>query len=256
LGLTPDLFQSDLSRVLSPGPLKPHARTLLKDPATGEPRLIQATASNTPNAAGTVLLLATDQAWRWSDSFFSTLPNLLVEKPYPAVDGAWAIDASASNGVIKVRTRHQGVGKIPVIDAVPPTLLLRHAGQLIAEIPTRFTRPGRSEGTATSIPDGDYTLSLRDTEQPRLTLLVGDSGEKELTDVEGERANLERFARETGGLVGDVWDLAAVRQRLADTVKPNGRSTIDRWWNSPILMTLLAALLCIEWSLRKHWGLP
>lgn len=237
-------------------------RVLVGEARSGMPLVVEtgSLGSGSVPMGRRVVMLNTDEAWRWSPGFFDALASMVIEKPYAATEGNCSLDASVSgDDVVTLRARFQGLGGTAMGEMGPPVLAVRRAGQLVREVQTHGVRPGRFEAVVNDLPEGDYTVSLREAELPKLSVLVGDAGQRELMDVEGERASLEPLGRQTGGVVGDVWDLAAVRDRLAATVAPKtpeaARLTVDRWWCSPAMMTLLAGLLCMEWALRKHWGL-
>jgi hypothetical protein len=67
---------------------------------------------------------------------------------------------------------------------------------------------------------------------------------------------LERIARETGGARVSGDDGRALRERLLAAAAASSRPPEQReLWQTPWMLALLTAVLCLEWGLRRRWGL-
>lgn len=245
-----------LFRAFVLGTLRPGATALLAERDTGMPLLTES-----PLGLGRSLMLATDQAWRWrvgpgAHPLWPALVSRLVEPPYAASDGAWSLDVSPSEGRSHlVRVRRVSTDGTPLRGAGAPTVIVRREGRTVAEIALDETAQGRWSGVLRALTDGEYTVQLRDAEQPRVTLLVGDGGLAELSDLSGDRAALDRLTRATGADTYDLPEIAALGTALAGASTPATDAQVtDRLWDSPVLAALILSLLTAEWALRKHWG--
>ena len=79
--------------------------------------------------------------------------------------------------------------------------------------------------------------------------------ESELYDAQLRRDSLERLATETGGRYYDRDSAHAVADDLA--FSREGSTLLERrdLWDMPIVFIALAALLALEWGLRRRWGM-
>lgn len=89
-------------------------------------------------------------------------------------------------------------------------------------------------------------------------LIVRDQNGTEGLDLSGDPANLARMAATGGHQAGTMDQCQEIMRDFASKLKPRSqehRETI-RLWNSWLFLSLVVALLGLEWVLRKRAGLP
>jgi hypothetical protein len=79
--------------------------------------------------------------------------------------------------------------------------------------------------------------------------------ENELYDAQLRRASLERLASETGGRYYDAGNARGVVDDLSFSREGSTRLERRDLWDMPIVFVVLAALLAVEWGLRRRWGM-
>lgn len=239
--------------------LKPLASAWLTERASGEPLL-----TSMRMGLGKVLVLATDQAWRWQISssaeagafdFWQRLMRRSVEPRYAVTEGNISLDASVVGDVLEVRVRQVDRDGAPVRTSPAPVVAVRFEGRTVRNAGTVETSPGRYQARVTGLGEGEYTVSLQDQEQPRMTVLLGDSGQAELSDLTSDRRGLGRLVQPTGGAVYTPAEASKLANDLKTVLARPGMTITSRLWDTPATLLLLVALLAIEWALRKHWGL-
>jgi len=86
------------------------------------------------------------------------------------------------------------------------------------------------------------------------TVYVGGS-DREFADPRLNEGFLRRIASDTGGRYVRASDASRLLSWLDDSVRQRAeterRDVWDRWW----VFGALALLLCVEWTLRRRWGL-
>lgn len=258
-GSAPDFAaRAALFRFYSLSAPKTPATVLLADRDSNDPLL-----TDLPLGAGHLLFLATDQVWRWNvggiagaTNFWITLARRLVERPFPAIAGEWALDVTQTPRQLSVRVRH--LDSPTSLKPPPPSLSLIREGTPVRTVPTREYAPSRYRAVLTDLPEGEYDIRLASTPVPHLAALVGDGGAAELSQLAGDRAPLEALTRDTAGQLlraEQLNDLAALRTRLRDLTAIAPDPVTHRIWDSAPLLAVIISLLALEWALRKHWGL-
>jgi hypothetical protein len=67
---------------------------------------------------------------------------------------------------------------------------------------------------------------------------------------------LERIAKETGGQVVELAELAPFVETLPNREAPLTETTTTPLWHNPFVWVLIVAGLCVEWGVRRRRGLP
>jgi hypothetical protein len=189
------------------------------------------------------------QAGRWlsapaADPVSLSAPSVTVDGHGVATldvrDNAFRPIADAS---VLVRATDPS-GAVRELQAVPDAEV---AGRFVAPLPT--DQPG---------------LLKLDAEARRGTELVGSAREwaliggadKELSDPRRNDDVLERLARETGGARVTADQGRTLRDRLVAAATAAQRPPVQReLWQTPWMLALIVGVLCVEWGLRRRWGL-
>lgn len=66
---------------------------------------------------------------------------------------------------------------------------------------------------------------------------------------------LARIAERSGGRLGRTRDLGAIAQGLRDRIDAAPAVSVRELWHGPWTFATLLALLALEWTLRRRWGL-
>jgi uncharacterized membrane protein len=115
-----------------------------------------------------------------------------------------------------------------------------------------------------TLPTDQPGLLKLDAEARRGTSLIGTAREwalvggadKELTDARRNDDVLERLARETGGARVSADQGRTLRDRLVAAAAAASRPPVQReLWQTPWMLALIVGMLCVEWGLRRRWGL-
>jgi len=115
-----------------------------------------------------------------------------------------------------------------------------------------------------SLPTDQAGLVRLDAEARRGADLLGTSREwalvggvdREMADPRRNDDVLERLARETGGAHVATDAGALLRERLLAAAAAGVRPPEAReLWQTPWMLLLILGTLCVEWGLRRRWGL-
>jgi hypothetical protein len=80
--------------------------------------------------------------------------------------------------------------------------------------------------------------------------------DRELSDPRRNDEVLERIAHETGGMRLSGDDVRTLRDRLVAAAAAASRPPVQReLWQTPWMLALIVGALCLEWTLRRRWGL-
>lgn len=187
------------------------------------------------------------QAARWlatpaPDPVTVTLP----ESPEPGdaiaitIDARDAAFAPASDAVVDATITAPG--------AEPQPVRLRHA------------EPGRFAGTLSAEQPGLYRIHA-DARRGATPLGTADrwvyvgGGDREFADPRLNEGLLRRLARSTGGRYLRAADAARVVPLLRQSVPQNVAPERRDLWHEPWAFAAVVALLSVEWTLRRRWGL-
>lgn len=254
--------RAPITRMFELGELKAGATALLVERETGKALL-----TGMRVGPGRVSLLTTDQGWRWQmgsnrepvasdQDLWARLVRLSVEGRYAETEGGVSLDAQVSgDGGLEVRVRRLERDGSPGRGVEQPVVAVRFEGRTIRTVETSETLPGRYQARVPGLEPGEYTLGLVGLETPRMALIVGDSGQSEMSDLTGDRAGLQRFCQATGGGVYGPTETDALVRRLNQAMLRPGEMVRSRLWDAPPTLLLLLSLLAAEWALRKHWGM-
>lgn len=122
--------------------------------------------------------------------------------------------------------------------------------------------PGLYEAVVASRPAGPWTASVevQDPEgKPLGSAASGwaaDLAARELRQVSPDRDRLQKLAEATKGRVVEVSELEAFVQTLPSLEAPLTETTTSPLWHNPLVMLLIVAGLCLEWGVRRRFGLP
>ena len=78
----------------------------------------------------------------------------------------------------------------------------------------------------------------------------------ELTAKPIDRELLQRIARQTGGKYFPLAESGDWLKSIHFKQQQFARMQIGDLWNNPLLLVMLGALLCADWTMRKMWNLP
>jgi uncharacterized membrane protein len=121
-------------------------------------------------------------------------------------------------------------------------------------------RRGHYQGEFTPRESGEYLL------RPRIPSLVGEdfgieaslsvaSRSLELADLQPDHDLLARIAAASGGRLHPVEDASRIAREITFERSPSSLEAKTNLWDSPYVIILIAAILGVEWWLRKRRGL-
>jgi hypothetical protein len=84
---------------------------------------------------------------------------------------------------------------------------------------------------------------------------TADPAAEEFKSLKPNRALLENIARQTGGAVIPVADLAAFVEKLPNRKAPITESVTTPLWHQPLVFLLALACFAAEWGLRRWKGM-
>jgi hypothetical protein len=170
-------------------------------------------------------------------------------------------DIVAPGQRVEVRAEVHDQGFLPVNNANVTATVETPGGQTIA-VPLDWTveKDGEYVGGFAADEEGLYGVRV---EAGTRSQSLGESSawvesaalENELYDAQLRRSSLERLASETGGRYYDADNARGVVDDLA--FSREGSTLLERrdLWDMPIVFVVLAALLALEWGLRRRWGM-
>jgi uncharacterized membrane protein len=219
---------------------------------------------------GRSMVFAGEASWRWR--MMLPLDNRSYETFWrqagrwlsaPAVDPVSLSAPSITvggHGAATLDVRDTGFRAVPdasvVIRATDPAGAVRELQAVPdAQISGRFVA---------TLPTDQPGLLKLDAEAGRGVELIGTAREwalvggadKELTDPRRNDDVLDRLARETGGVRVTADQGRTLRDRLVAAATAASRPPVQReLWQTPWMLALIVGVLCLEWGLRRHWGL-
>lgn len=244
---------------------KPGAQVLLEAGPDRRPLLVAG-----ESGAGRVLVMATDGSWRWS------LP--MAERPggtrtYEALWQAslrWLIRDERSNLVLleadrralapgesaEVRAWVRGETYEPRRDEPVTFVVTDASGRVVSESQARTGEDGVARLALEPAQAGPLAITAstaRGGAGPLYLEAVDRS--REMADVAARPEVLEALARHSGG---EMLALEGGRGRIGLTAQREERVesvTLEPLWRTWWAWALVAGLLCVEWWLRRRWGL-
>lgn len=222
---------------------------------------------------GRVLAFAADSTWRWAmqgageqhKRFWRQLVLWLARKDDQEGDSLWVRLAQRRLSPGASLAFDAGVAKAdgdPVTDVVIEAVAISPSGK---PRPVRVPRKGDAfAGTVAGFDEpGDWKLVLRATrdgqaKQPertaRFTVVRQDL---ELANPRANPLLMRQLAEATGGGVRSPEELSDIFDEIRGT--PAAFETLEQWsytpWDKWPMFLLMAGCLCVEWTLRKRWGL-
>jgi uncharacterized membrane protein len=189
------------------------------------------------------------QAGRWlsapaSDPVALSAPSVTVgghgDATLDVRDASFRPVADAS---VVIKVTDPG-GAAHELQAVPDAEV---AGRFVATLPT--DQPGLLRLDAEARRGSDLLGTAREW-----TLVGG--VDTELADPRRNDDVLERIARETGGVRVNADAARSLRDRLVAAAAAASRPPVQReLWQTPWMLALIVGALCVEWGLRRRWGL-
>lgn len=118
----------------------------------------------------------------------------------------------------------------------------------------------RFEGAWTAPRPGRYVLSAPDLPRPPGTRAVGvlfrvDPPDLEFQQPEADHATLERMAESTGGRLLSLAELATGFDEIRDRSVQVPDDVVEPLWDARLVLLLFAAMISMEWVLRKVFGM-
>ena len=222
---------------------------------------------------GRVLAFAADSTWRWvmqgaaeqHRRFWRQMVLWLAKQDDSAKDSLWLRLAQrrvAAGATLPFDSGITGADGAGVVDAVTEGLLTAPSG---AVRPVRLARKGDAwSGVLADLGEpGDWTLSVQATRagaapvsrSARFTVVRQDL---ELANPRANPLLMRQLAEQTeGGGVRSPEEIAEIFDDLR--TRPADFESQEQWsatlWDKWPMFLLMAGLLCLEWFLRKRWGL-
>ena len=254
------------------GKAKPGAEVLLKAPGKEKDDCVLLAVQT--YGMGKVLLLATDDTWRWrykvGDKYFHKFWGQVMR---------WATAGKSSGRDTYIRMgtqkRRYDVGERVEFQAKVsgPDLNPLRDGQVEALV-QREDKPaevvklefvpgseGRYRGTFTGLDGGRYTVRLnvpalpQNPSEAHVEIEVLDRPDVEQVELFLNRPLLESMAKIGGGRYYGAEDARALAGVIEPTKKRIPRVEEIRLWTWPPILLLFTAVVCAEWILRKRSGL-
>lgn len=249
------------------GRLVPSAKPLAVAP-DGRPLLV-----GREFGAGRVLAFAADSTWRWAMQgaaeqhrrFWRQMVLWLAKQDDSAKDSLWLRLAQrrvAAGSTLPFDAGMTGPDGDGIGDAVAEGLLTAPSG---AVRPVRLARKGEAwSGVLADLGEpGDWTLSVQATRAgaPPVSRAARFTVVRQDLELANPRANpllMRQLAEQTeGGGVRSPEEIAEIFDDLR--TRPADFESQEQWsatlWDKWPMFLVMAGLLCLEWFLRKRWGL-
>ncbi len=236
---------------------------------------------------GRIIVALTDQFWRfgsWSGAIAKALSPSATTASEQALWGQLIRRAGVSQPAVVAESWQLDVSPEPAIVGSPVTLTAAWTGKGSpprglrasisqadhadhadhAEQPIALTARDELHWSAEIRPKvaGTWAVRLSDPIAPTLFIevLPEPLAAAELQDVQADPSLLQAIAAATGGRfipleqIDRLPDLAPAVLESAAPLPAHSRRV--RLWDSPLMLVMIAALLCTEWATRKEVGLP
>ncbi|HEX2465295.1 MAG TPA: glutamine amidotransferase [Thermoanaerobaculia bacterium] len=252
--------------------IKPGATSLLVGKGEGLPGE-QVVLAYQRYGRGKAMAWSVHDSWHWQmhadipvedqthETLWRQLLRWLVSYVPEPVEVTVGTDIVAPGQRVEVRAEVHDQGFLPVNNANVTATVETPGGQTIA-VPLDWTveKDGEYVGGFAADEEGLYGVRV---EAGTRSQSLGESSawvesaalENELYDAQLRRSSLERLASETGGRYYDADNARGVVDDLA--FSREGSTLLERrdLWDMPIVFVVLAALLALEWGLRRRWGM-
>ena len=223
---------------------------------------------------GKVMLLATDDTWRWrykvGDKYFHKFWGQVMR-------WATAGKSSGRDKYIRMGTqkRRYDVGEPVEFQAkvLGPDLaplrdgtveaLIEHAGKPAEVVRLEFVpgSEGRYRGRFTGLEGGRHLIRLnvpalpQNPSEARIEIEVIERPDLEQVELFLNRPLLESMSRIAAGRYYPAEDYSALAQSIEPVKKRIPRVQEIRLWSWPPILVFFTLVLCTEWVLRKKHGL-
>jgi hypothetical protein len=252
--------------------IKPGATNLLVGKGEGLPGE-QVVLAYQRYGRGKSLAWSVHDSWHWQmhadipvedqthETLWRQLLRWLVSYVPEPVEVEVASDLVSPGQRVEVRAEVHDRGFLPVNNAtVTATVETPSGGTLAVPLDWTVEKDGEYVGGFAAEEEGLYGVRV---EAGTHSQSLGEARasvqsaalESELYDAQLRRAALERLASETGGRYYDVDSARGVVDDLSFSREGSTRLERRDLWDMPIVFVVLAALLAVEWSLRRRWGL-
>ncbi len=252
--------------------IKPGATNLLVGKGEGLPGE-QVVLAYQRYGRGKSLAWSVHDSWHWQmhadipvedqthETLWRQLLRWLVSYVPEPVEVEVGSDIVAPGQRVEVRAEVHDPGFLPVNNANVTATVETPGGQTIS-VPLDWTveKDGEYVGGFAADEEGLYGVRV---EAGTRSQSLGEGSawvesaalENELYDAQLRRSSLERLASETGGRYYDADNARRVVDDLA--FSREGSTLLERrdLWDMPIVFVALAALLALEWGLRRRWGM-
>jgi hypothetical protein len=222
---------------------------------------------------GRVLAFAADSTWRWAMQgageqhrrFWRQLVLWLARKDDQEGDSLWVRLAQrrlSPGGSLVFDTGVMKADGTPVNDIAIEAVAISPSGK-----PRAVRVPRKGDAFAGAVvgfdEPGDWKLVLRaarDGQAKQLERAARFTVFRQDLELANPRANpllMRQLAEATGGGVRSPEELADIFDEIGG--KPAAFETLEQWsytpWDKWPMFLLMAGCLCVEWTLRKRWGL-
>ncbi|MBT5020272.1 MAG: VWA domain-containing protein [Planctomicrobium sp.] len=224
--------------------------------------------------AGRVLYLAFDESWRWRyktadlwhQRIWNQIARYVIPRPFSVSDEFVSLDTGQvryqAGATVGIRARLLGVDGKPVSDANAEALLWKD-GQIVGNV--HLTKdveiPGLYRGTSTSLPAGEYEVSMRASGfsdsafKARSQFIVEANETDELAQTSANYELLEQMSEVSGGTFLREEEISRLPELLSPLSHGRVIESETILWQSYWWFAMIIALLTLEWILRKRVGL-
>lgn len=224
--------------------------------------------------AGQVLFCATDDTWRWRrhtgefvhDVFWVQLCRTLMRPADTGQDRRLALRsdrrAYAFGTQVQLNLRVEDSDLLSGLGSTAALIMFDAAGTPRARVQTDRVDPASNLFEAFVVPShpGSYTVRCenippRAGERPASVAFRVEPADLEARQPQADHDLLERLAADTGGQVIELDRLTKVIETIPDRSVRTPDDVTEPLWDSRLALIIFAALLTVEWSLRKAGGM-
>jgi uncharacterized membrane protein len=250
--------------------VKPGATVLLS--GSDERRREQIVLAFHRYGRGKALAFPIQDSWLWQMHASMPLEDMTHENFWRQLL-RWVVDGVPDHVELHTNTERVEAGETVTLTAavVDPTFVEINDARVVAhvkgpsgdvEVPLQWTgeRAGEYRGTFTAAANGFYATDVRAARGEKslgtgVTQVRAAPGDVEYFDATMHKARLERIAEETGGRFYTPETMAGMAEDVRYTSR--GVTTVEErdLWHMPIVLLVLAGLMCAEWGYRRKVGL-
>lgn len=250
--------------------VKPGATILLS--GTDERRREQIVLAYQRYGRGKALAFPIQDSWLWQMHVSMSVEDMTHENYWRQLL-RWLVDGVPDHVEAHTNAERVEAGETVTVTAsvVDPTFVEINDARAVAEVtgpkgpievPLQWTgeKSGEYRGTFVAADEGGYSARVEATrgEKPLGTSTVqlrAAPGDAEYFDATMQEARLRRIAEETGGRFYTPDSMSALPEDLAYSGRGVTTTEERDLWHMPIVLFLLAGLMCAEWGYRRAVGL-